>query len=87
MQPPTLEELLDNVRTTKWFHLGLKLGVREDTLDTIERDRKLDANGALVDILRKWLRECENPTWVALVCAMRQIGEINSAKQLEDKFC
>ena len=87
IQAPTLENLLDNVRIAKWFHLGVKLGIRQDALEVIERDRRCDTSGALMDMLRKWLQVCEDPTWVALVSAMREIGEGNCAKKLEDKFC
>ena len=44
-------------------------------------------NGALQDMLRKWLRQCEKPTWGAVVRAMKEIGEGREAKRLEDTFC
>ena len=87
LKTPTLDELLDNVRTTEWFRLGLKLGVNEDDLDVIASDRKLDSSGALTDMLRKWLREHKNPTWRKVVEAMRKIGEVNKAGKLESIFC
>ena len=87
MQAPTLENLLDNVKITNWFYLGVKLGINQDTLDAISKNRSSDAIGARTDMLKEWLRACEDPTWVALVAAMREIGEGNCAKKLEDKFC
>ena len=87
MSTPTLEKLVDNVRTTNWFHLGLKLGVKEYDLEIIERDKRLDSSGALMAMLRKWLQICEHPTWGAVARAMRDIGEVRMARSLEDKFC
>ena len=87
MRQPTLEELLDNVKTVQWHRVGLKLGVQQYDLDVIEKDRSHDTNGALLDMLRKWLRECENPTWGAVVKAMKEIGEVREAKRLQDMFC
>lgn len=85
-QAPTLRDLVENVRTTQWFRLGLGLGIDRDTLAVIERNRRLDASGALIDVLKAWLRVCENPTWVAVVSALRGIGEGNLARRLEDTF-
>ena len=81
-----MEELLDNVKTVKWFRLGLKLGIERYDLDVIESNQKLDAKGALWDVLRQWLKECETPSWEIVIRAMREIGEKNEAKQLEDRF-
>lgn len=81
-----MDELLDNVSTTKWFRLGLKLGLTQDELEIIESDRRLDASEALMKVLREWLRQSEKPTWRAVVQAMRAVGEVRKASSLEDKF-
>ena len=86
IRPPTLKELL-SIKTTEWFRLGLELRLEEYDLEIIEKDRRLDASGALRDVLRKWQRQCEDPTWGAVVRALREIGEGREAKRLEDKFC
>ena len=87
MTTPTLVELLDNVRTTEWFYLGLKLGVKQYDLEVIQSDWRLDSRGALTNMLQKWLKEHENPTWTVVVRAMSEIGEVSEARNLEDKFC
>ena len=87
MNTPTLDELLDNISTTEWFRLGLKLGLTSDELEVIESDKKSDSSGALMAVLRKWLKQSDNPTWRAVVGAMRDIGEVKKARDLEDKFC
>ena len=87
MTTPSLDELVDNISTTEWFRLGLKLGLKEDDLDIIDSDKKLDARGALMAVLRKWLRQSDNSTWRAVVQAVRDIGEEKKARDLEDKFC
>ena len=87
MNTPTLDQLLDHIRTTEWFRLGLKLGVRQDDLEVIESDRRHDSSGALRDMLRKWLKEHSNPMWSVMVRAMKEIGEVKKARSLEQKFC
>ena len=88
-QAPTLKDLTDHVKTTAWIDLGRELGIDEDTLAVIQSNRKLDARGALMDVLTKWWRACGDPTciWVAMVAALEKIGEGNLAGRLEKKFC
>lgn len=67
--------------------LGLKLGVEEFDLEVIEKNKMLDAEGALEAVLRKWLAITAEPTWRAVVDALRAIKEIQLATKVEKKFC
>ena len=85
---PTLDELMDHVKTTNWFRLGMKLGVETFDLEVIERNKQLDVEGALQAMLRKWLQSStKDPTWEAVVDALRAINEEELARKLEKKFC
>ena len=87
MQAPSQLDLLKNVKTTKWKLLGLVLKVDEDDLKFIEDDHRRNVQGAVEQVLVKWLEECEEPTWWAVVDAFREIGENRKARDLEKKFC
>ena len=84
---PSQQELLKHVKTTKWYRLGLELKLDEDSLAFIEEDCKRDSPGALTKVFKTWLDECEDPTWLAMVNALREVGDKRKAKDLEDKFC
>ena len=73
------------MKTTKWLKLGLKLGVEQFDLDVIENNRQLDAEGALAAVLKKWLEITEEPTWKAVVDALRAIKEMQLAKKVETR--
>ena len=87
MKRPTQLDLLKNVKTTKWYELGLELKVDEDDLNFIERDCRQDTPGAVKQVLKKWLEQCEEPTWWNVVDALREVGEKRKARDLEEKYC
>ena len=84
---PSQQELLKHVKTAKWYRLGLELKLDEDNLALIEEDHRLDSPGALKKVFRTWLDECEDPTWLAMVNALREVGDRRRAKDIEEKFC
>ena len=83
-----MSDLLGDVKTTKWYLLGLKL-TNEDraTMNVIKANNRGDVEGALQDTFSHWLDVCEHPTWQAVVTALRKIGENNLAGKLEQKYC
>ena len=65
---PLLRDLLNNVKTTKWYRLGLELDIDSHSLDIIE----CDASGVeerLKRVFQKWLTVCKKPSWRATVNA------------------
>ena len=74
---------------TKWYNVGLKLGVESHTLDSIKAEFN-DPIECLREVFKPWLKGT-NPraTWRALIDALRSclIGEDKLADQLEAKFC
>ena len=87
LQRPTQHELLKHVKTTKWYELGLELKLDEDNLDYIEHDYRQDSAEALRQVLKKWLKECESPTWLTLVNALTEVGDRKKARDLQEMFC
>ena len=57
--------------------LGRELGLSEDSLKIIDYDyaRKCDENLKRVEVLTQWIRNCDSPTWSALVDALSSIGQ------------
>ena len=74
------------MKTTRWYELGLELRVDDFTLDTIDVNFRGDNSTGLRHMFREWLRVCEEPTWEAVVRALKAIGEHNLASQLESQF-
>ena len=80
-----------NVRTTKWYRLGLELiGDDDDAvaeLNFIEKDHERDTVTALRKTLQLCLRVDPNLSWIGMAEALRKIGEKRNAKHIEDKYC
>ena len=83
---PLLRDLLYNVKTTKWYRLGLELDIDSHSLDIIERDVS-GVEDRLRMVFQKWLKVCKKPSWIAAVKALKVIGEEALATKLEDNFC
>ena len=79
-----LRDLLNNVKTTKWYHLGLELGISSDDLDIIQ---KHEVEDRLRLMFQKWLQVSEDHSWRMVCNALRTIGENSLAAKLTDKFC
>ena len=73
---PSLRELLQKVRTTKWYRLGLELGIDNYKMQVIEADAKNATETALKMVLETWLQISENPVWYDVEKAMRMIDEV-----------
>ncbi len=79
-----LRDLVRYVRTTNWSRLGLELNVDEHTLDEI-RDNQRGDNQAQ-QMFQEWLRVTEEPTWEAVVRALKAIGESSLATEIKQRF-
>ena len=86
---PRLKELsnaLDSV--VDWFSLGVKLGLEDHELRTIERNYRGDGNERCkLEMLSRWLRSDELLTWKAVVDALQQMGEHKVASRIQGKYC
>ena len=77
--------LLLDVKTTRWFLLGLTL-TDDKAAMTLIRDCRQDAEEALMRTFELWLKT-EQPTWEKMVLALQEIGENNLASKIKQKYC
>ena len=75
---------------TRWFELGLALGLSKNTLDTIKADHPQDTRQCLIECLSKWLKRADGvdskggATWDSLSTGLRSINE-NAVADMLDK--
>ena len=73
---------------TKWYILGLNLGLFKNTLDVINMNRH-DVSHCLIECLSQWLRRADKvdsrggATWDSLSDALRSIGENAAADEFD----
>ena len=85
---PLLKELsnaLDSV--VKWHSLGVKLGLEDHELSSIDQDFRGDNERCKHEMLSRWLRSAKLPTWKAIVDALQQMGEHAVASRIQAKYC
>ena len=73
---PNLVEHVGSFVSTKWYNLGLRLGVNECKLDSIEHDVR-ECDKACRKMFQAWLRDNCNGTWNDVIAALRS----NSVKE------
>ena len=73
---------------SKWYDVGLKLGVPVDELNRIKVDHCDKTKDCHLDMLKYWLNAGENTTWVALFEVLRSdiVRENSLAQKLEEKL-
>ena len=86
---PTLKELsnaLDSV--VDWHSLGVKLGLEDHELSTIDNDFHGKGNERCKhEMLSQWLRNAKLLTWKAVADALQQMGEHAVAFKIRTKYC
>ena len=87
MQKPRASDLLQDVSTTDWYLLGLKL-LDDDVerMNIIESNNQGKSEAALREVLIRWYTKSKRPTWCALIRALKDIQEIGLASKLEAKY-
>ena len=77
---------------TRWFELGLALGLSKNTLDTIKADHPQNTRQCLIECLSKWLKRADGvdskggATWDSLSDALRSINENAVAAAVADEL-
>ena len=86
---PTLKELsnaLDSV--VNWHLLGVKLGLEDHELRTIDQDFRGDGSERCKhEMVGHWLRNAKCPTWKAVADALCLMGEHTVALKIQAKYC
>ena len=85
---PDLPDLVEHVGSfvsTKWYELGLRLGVNVHILDSIEHDVR-ECNKAYRKMFQAWLRDHRNGIWNDVIAALRSnsVKEDGVADKLEE---
>ena len=76
---------------SRWFILGLRLGLLYPTLNDIEASHRNDAERCLIDCLAKWLERADmvdkygDTTFETLVLALKGLGEDTIAAKVSSK--
>ena len=76
------------VAQTKWWHIGLQLGLNISDLDTIKASHH-NIEKCFTEMLTLWLKQgYPPPTWSAVAAALRSptVGEGWLAKQVQRKY-
>ena len=84
--PLDIKHLTDLVvpnMATKWFEMGLQLGVNPKELTTIQHDAK-NSKEACIMMFMEWLGNTNNPSWQKVLDALcaRSVRESTLAKNL-----
>ena len=76
------------VARTRWYNLGLKLGLKPDVLDAIETQCSENPDKCFRETLKDYLKTV-TPSWRALVEALRSpiVNQPQLAEKVENKYC
>ena len=87
--PRELGEKVTPQVLSKWYHIGLQIGLQPATLHGIEIKHPTDIQRRLNEVFNEWISRSEqNPTWTTLIEVLRldSIGERQLASELEMSF-
>ena len=86
--PPMKPQLKDLVLvwTTRWYNLGLQLGIEDTELDVIKENNPGDIDACKRNMFKTWLRIIPSPSYQQLVEALQAVGEISEADRLCKKY-
>ena len=74
---------------SKWFNIGLGLGLKMSDLNIINRGYNGDVGRCLIECLEAWLiNSHQPPTWSTMVTALRSrpVGFADLADVIEEKY-
>ena len=86
-----MEKLYDDT-VTKWYSLGMALGVKKGQLNVIRDSHKTSANPAedcLREMLDEWLNNTDQPTWEDVAAALERkvVSRRCLAQTIRQKYC
>ena len=71
--------------SSKWYPLGIHLGLLPATLKDIEANHRGDVRRCLAECLESWLNKGDHCTWDSLADALETIGENATAKEIRQR--
>ena len=83
----TIQSLSSELRSvSKWHQLGITLGLKLSQLDQIEEEACFDVERRRVKVLDTWMRITTRPSWKLIVDALKVMGEMHLAMNIEQKY-
>ena len=89
-EPPALRDLLKEINkiASKWYNLGIMLGLDDGKLDVVKADHGWSCEDCLREMLKIWLKQIKHPpSWLALAKAVEEVDEPKLAKEIKDRRC
>ena len=65
-----------------WYLLGIFLGMKKDTLDTLERQHPKVPNRCLMEMIDIWIKSDSTASWLSLACGIKNLGMLTLAKNI-----
>ena len=84
---PSLLDLSNELSCVSWHSLGVKLGLKGHQLHAIEESHRGNNERLKNEMLDLWLRSAKNPSWKAIVEALRLMEEHSVADRIQRKYC
>ena len=81
-----MKDLVNIIVTNQPYKLGLELNIDSRELDVVVANHPNNHTTQLREVFSLYLRQCEEPSWVQVVTALRTIGERKIAKSIMAKF-
>lgn len=84
---PTIQNLSSELRSvSKWYQLGITLGLKLSQLDQIEEEASFDVKRRRVKMLDTWMQNIPRASWKLIVNALKEMGEMETAMNIEQKY-
>ena len=74
---------------SKWYQLGIKLGLQPSQLRQIEQEVPTDIESIdrrRIEVVDLWLQSTPGASWRHIVAALREMGELTTAERIEWKY-
>ena len=83
---PTLRDLaIIPIVESQWYSLGVKLGLENNVLDSIEA-RHSNPNRRKREMFKRWLQVTPNPSWNVLLTALEGIGATEISERVRKEY-
>ena len=71
---------------SKWYQLGIKLGLQPSRLHQIEQEVPTDIDRRKIEVVDLWLQSTPGASWRHIVTALREMGDVTIAERIELKY-
>jgi len=71
---------------SKWYQLGIKLGLQPSRLHQIEQEVPTDIDRRKIEVVDLWLQRTPEASWRHIVTALREMGDVTTAERIELKY-